>query len=67
MDNLDQFWEDLLSQDPARIRHAWGELNDQEAAAVVAHLQRMATEEGWQPEQQAAAAAALRTIRDTAG
>jgi hypothetical protein len=64
MENLDNFWEELLSEDPARIRRAWGDLTDEEALAVLDHLRRMAEEEGWHPDQRRAAAAALRVVRE---
>jgi cytochrome c553 len=63
---LDQLWEALLSRDPGRIRRAWQDLSDDEAQAVLAHLARMRDDEGWQPDQRAAAAAALRTIQESA-
>jgi len=61
-DDLEQLWEDLLSEDAARIRRAWGDLTDAEGVAILAHLRRMRTEPGWQPPQQHAAAQALQVI-----
>ena len=66
-DDLETFWEALLSADPARIRRAWRSLADDEAQAVLAHLKNMATEPGWQPVQQQAAAAALQILQEPAG
>jgi len=64
MDNPENSWEELLSEDPARIRRAWGNLTDDECLAVLDHLRRMTEEEGWHPEQQRAAATALRVVRE---
>jgi hypothetical protein len=66
MHDLDELWEHLLSQDPARIRRVWGDLTDDEASAVLAHLARMRDEPGWSPGQREAAATALRVLREQA-
>jgi hypothetical protein len=66
MDDLALLWEELLSQDPARIRSAWNNLTDDECLAVLAHLKRMRDEDGWSPAQRAAASDALRALRDQA-
>jgi ParB-like chromosome segregation protein Spo0J len=63
MDDLDAFWEGMLSEDPAQIRAAWERLNNDERAAVLAHLVTMATEEGWSEPQRQAAQAALDVLR----
>ncbi len=64
METPADLWTDLLSSDPALIRRAWGRLTDDECRAVLDHLRRMTEDEGWQPEQRAAAAAALRVLRE---
>ncbi len=64
--DLAEFWEALLSSDPARIRRAWRSLSAEEAQLVRAHLRKMAQEDGWQPAQQQAAADALRVIEEPA-
>lgn len=61
--DIDELWEQLLSGEAARVRRAWHELTDEEAAAVLDHLRRMASEDGWQPAQRQAAAAALDAIQ----
>jgi hypothetical protein len=66
MDDLDLLWEDLLSQDAARIRRAWGELTDDESLSVLAHLKRMRDDQGWSPAQREAAATALQVLHDQA-
>ena len=65
MDSLEDAWGALLSGEPARIRRVWGDLTDEEALSVLAHLARMAEgADGWTPEQRAAAVFALSILRD---
>lgn len=64
MEMLEDLWGALLSGEPARIRRVWGDLTDEEAISVLAHLGRMVEAEGWAPEQRAAAAFALQVLRD---
>ena len=66
MSDLDQLWDDLLSEEPARIRRIWFDLTDDEGKAVLAHLRRMRDEPDWLPEQKRAAAAALNAIEEAA-
>jgi hypothetical protein len=66
MDDLEALWEALLSQNPGQIRRAWMALSDDEALAVLQHLGRIRDEDGWQPSQREAAAAALQVIYDQA-
>jgi len=61
-DELEQFWEDLLSEEPARIAHAWATLDEQEQKVIRDHLLRMTTEDGWLDVQRQAAQAALDVI-----
>jgi hypothetical protein len=63
MFSIDELWEHLLSEDAAKIRKAWTELKDDEASAVLAHLRRMAAEDGWAEVQKQAAEAALKVIQ----
>ncbi len=60
---LDAFWENMLSRDPARVREAWGTLTVEERLAIHAHLVRMTTEEGWAEPQRISAQAALDALR----
>lgn len=62
MDWLDEFWGDLLSEEPLRIVAAWAILSDEEKIAVHKHLIQMATDEGWADVQRDAAQAALHAI-----
>lgn len=52
-------WEQLLSRLPASIKDAFATLDPSDQQAVLAHLQRMVTEPGWQPEQRLSATTAL--------
>ena len=65
MEPLDDLWREILSSEPARIRRVWRRLTDDECRAVLEHLRRMTEQTGWQPEQCAAAAAALRVVRES--
>ncbi len=62
-DPLEIFWDNLLSREPTRIRAAFAELDHASQGAVLAHLERMASEEGWQPEQAVSARAALKALK----
>ncbi len=62
-DPLEIFWDNLLSREPARIRAAFNALDRATQSAVLNHLERMATEEGWHPEQVSSARAALKEIK----
>ena len=58
-DPLELFWGELLSRSPERIRAAFTPLDEKSRREVIAHLQKMVSEEGWHPEQVASARAAL--------
>jgi hypothetical protein len=58
----EDFWADILSADPKRVRRTFDRMQADEAVRVRAHLRRMATEDGWQPMQRDNARAALRAI-----
>lgn len=62
LDPLEQFWDAILSRQPDLIRAAFSRLNPDERLQLVNHLQRMAKEPGWQPEQRKSAFVALKTI-----
>jgi hypothetical protein len=64
-DDPEHFWAEVLSGEPGRIRAARGSLTADEAAAVRAHLRRMATEDGWLPAQRVSARAALDVFEQT--
>jgi hypothetical protein len=63
MFNIETFWEEILSEEPDRIIAAYLLLfHADEQAAVLRHVQVMATEDGWSEPQRAAAAVALEAI-----
>jgi hypothetical protein len=62
LDPLEILWDSLLSREPEQVQAAFATLNDEEKKAVQAHLQRMATEEGWHPEQRLSAELALQAL-----
>ena len=62
VDPIEVFWENLLSGDPERIKHAFFELSLTEQEVVYAHLTRMANESGWQPEQKNSAENTLKVL-----
>jgi hypothetical protein len=63
-DPLEILWDGLLSREAGRVRAAFATLNEAEQQAVRAHLQRMACEPGWHPEQRLSAQAALQALED---
>jgi hypothetical protein len=58
-DHLENLWDSLLSREAGLIRAAYASLALDEQASVLAHLQRMAVEDGWHPQQRISAQAAL--------
>lgn len=56
------FWSQLLSRKAAQTREAWQSINAEEKSAVLAHLKRMVSEEGWSEPQRISAQAALDVI-----
>ncbi len=64
LDPLEKLWDQLLSRSPERIRSAFASLDEPSQQAVIAHLQRMASEAGWHPEQVISARAALDALAD---
>jgi len=59
VDWLEEFWGDLLSEEPLRIVAAWATLDHDEKETIHAHLVNMAHEAGWADVQRLAALAAL--------
>jgi hypothetical protein len=60
--DLEQFWAQIFSGDPARIHLAWHGLDDDERAAVRALLTRIAADPERLAAQREAATIALRVI-----
>jgi hypothetical protein len=46
--NPEDFWAEVLSGDAGRVRQALRRIPEQERAAAVEHLRRMASDPGWQ-------------------
>jgi hypothetical protein len=61
---LEEFWGDVLSEEPLRVLAAWGLLDAEKRAAVRAHLTKMASADGWAEAQRRAAQAALNALAD---
>jgi hypothetical protein len=61
---LDALWEHLLSEKTALIQSAWETLDSEGRDAVKRHLQTMARDGGWHPNQHRAARAALQCIEE---
>ena len=62
LDEIERLWDNLLSRQPERVRAAYESLSAEEQSGVLAHLQRMAEEEGWHAEQRLSARAALEAL-----
>lgn len=67
MNGLEEFWSDLLSEEPKRVLMAWRSLELDEQESIRAHLILMVTEQGWAEAQREAAQIALTAILDAAG
>ncbi len=60
---LEKFWGEVLSRDPQRILAAMGSIKDaEEREAIITHLRRMATEDGWLEPQRISAESALTAL-----
>ena len=62
MDSLEELWDQLLSRQPERVLAAFTRLSPGEKEQVRCHLERMASEPGWHPEQRLSAQAALQAL-----
>lgn len=63
MDDLELFWNNLLSRQDELVLLAWETLERDEQRAIYAHLVRMTTEEGWTAPQRLSAEIALQVLR----
>lgn len=61
-DDLETLWSNLLGGDRDAVLAAWASLDPDEQAAVRAHLEAMASEDGWSEVQREAAQTALRLL-----
>ena len=62
MQSIEDFWEDILSQDSERIFAAISMLDALTHQEVIRHLKRMTLEPGWHPAQSTAASLALEAL-----
>lgn len=58
----EDLWDQLLSRQAALIQAAFASLTAEQQTAVLTHLNRMAKETGWHPEQRLSARAALQAL-----
>ena len=63
---IEDLWDALLSRQRELVRVAFSSLDEERKAAVITHLQRMASEPDWHPEQRLSAQAALNALKDEA-
>jgi hypothetical protein len=63
-EQLEALWNNLLSRQVKLVREAYNSLDPTSQRTVLLHLKRMASESGWQPEQQNSAKAALRALEN---
>lgn len=61
---LEIIWDALLSREPGTVRAMFASLDQGSQKVVLNHLQRMAGEEGWHPEQRLSAQLALAALHD---
>ena len=66
-DSPENIWDGLLSRTPELVRATFSALSVEERTAVTAHLQRMASEAGWLPEQRLSAQSALQALEGLIG
>lgn len=64
VEDLENFWENLLSREHDKILLAWAELSAEEKTAVFDHLTQMVTEDGWHEAQVISAQVALDVLVD---
>ena len=62
--SLELLWDEILSRQPDTIRSAFSRLDPGDQQAVLAHLKRMASEDGWQAEQRTSATVAMQVLED---
>jgi hypothetical protein len=60
--DLEELWNDLLSRESKKVQRAFSRLDKKSQQVVVQHLNRMAVEAGWHPEQRISAEAAIKAL-----
>jgi hypothetical protein len=61
---VEQLWDNLLSRELEKIKSSFQHLDQTDRIAVIEHLNRMTTEDGWHPEQKKSAQIALQEIEE---
>ena len=61
---VEQLWDNLLSREVGKIKSSFQHLNQSEQNAIIEHLNRMTSEDGWHPEQKKSAQIALKEIEE---
>ena len=61
---IEEIWDQVLSRDPESIQKAFSVLDRIDRRSLTVHLQKMAKESGWQPEQRKSAQIALDAIKE---
>jgi hypothetical protein len=62
-DAFSKIWEDLLSCQANKVKHAFTSLDEDAQQVVLEHLHRMVEEEGWHQEQRRCAGFALNVLQ----
>lgn len=64
---LEILWNNILSRDASLICEQYETLSDIDQQTVWEHLNKMATEEGWHPEQVKSAQVAIDALKEKFG
>jgi len=64
LDPLEKIWDALLSREPVRVRAMFASLDPGSRSVILDHLQRMASEADWHPEQRLSAEFALAALKE---
>ena len=64
---LENLWNNILSREADLICEQYEALSDLDQLTVWEHLNRMASEEGWHPEQVKSATIAIEALNDKYG
>ncbi len=59
---LEKTWDGILSRDPQKVASVYSALSVENQKVVLNHLQKMAHEPGWHPEQVKSASFALDVV-----
>ena len=64
---LENLWNNILSREAELICEQYEALSEIDQATVWEHLNKMANEEGWHPEQMKSATIAIEALKDRFG